>query len=219
MTKFYADDENIVFLLSGDEWAIPMRKIDKMQRAAEYADLVLKIFSILALIGGGIWAYFQFQIGGAHDWVTNLAVQTEVLPYRDDLRLVVVHVKSKNPRPTRNELRKPADSFKVVVRQVSADLKSKSVVTERDGAELVSADLLPNDGLDLLPYAEFDDVVSFVLPAGITVMVSAEMDVANGTRTKDGKTDHDFVSTSAVIPVGTKMELEQAERKRAGMNP
>lgn len=69
-----------------------------LKQATEIADLVLKICSILALIVGGVWAYYQFNLSGAGDWAITLNISTKVLPYHDNLSLLVVHVKTKNPR-------------------------------------------------------------------------------------------------------------------------
>jgi hypothetical protein len=52
-----------------------------MKRAIEIAELVLKVLSCLAIIAGGVWAYYQFDIGGGADAVqNNLSIETSVLP-------------------------------------------------------------------------------------------------------------------------------------------
>jgi hypothetical protein len=168
--------------------------------AADIVDLIYKILSIIALIAGGIWAGFQFQIGGAQDWMTNLSVQADVLPYKEGQRIVVVHVRAKNPRLVTNDLQKGRDTFRLDAREVPDGLKTGSVVREGDGVLLASVDFLEQD-VQLLPSAEFDNTCILILPAGITVELTAQVEVANGTKTKDMKDDHDFVTASTVLRV------------------
>ncbi|WP_146120936.1 hypothetical protein [Burkholderia cepacia] len=52
----------------------------------------------ITIIVGGLWVYYQFDLAGSSDWAINLNVSTEVIPYHDDLALLVVHVRSRNPR-------------------------------------------------------------------------------------------------------------------------
>ncbi|MHA7682438.1 hypothetical protein [Cupriavidus sp. PET2-C1] len=172
-----------------------------MKRALEMADFVLKVLSCGALLVGGSWAYYQFNLGGAKDWVNNMSIQTEVLPYREELRLLVVHVKSKNPRITKFEFDKETGSYELRVRRVPDDLKFASVIREDEGELIGRANLLPADGYELLPNAVFDDMAAFVVKAGETVMVTADMQIANGTRNKAGKPDRDYVSASAIVRV------------------
>jgi len=60
---------------------------NKLKQFTEFADLVLKILSSIGLIAGGMWAYFQFSVGGGQDWMNNMAIQAQVLPYRENYDL------------------------------------------------------------------------------------------------------------------------------------
>ena len=175
--------------------------VGRLKRVTEYVDLAVKILSAAALIAAGLWSYFQFRIGGSQDWMNNMSIQAQVLPYQEKLRLVVVHVRSKNPRFVQAELTKEHDSFKLIVHKIPDDLKSGAVMQEDDGPVLKTVDLLPDDGLQLSPNAEFDDMATFVLPVGIAVNITAVMEVANGSKTKDGKQDSDFVHVSTVLRI------------------
>ncbi|HTD06346.1 hypothetical protein [Undibacterium sp.] len=174
---------------------------DQLKDATAIFELLFKVLSCGALVGGGIWAYYQFQIGGARDWVSNMSIETQVLPYKDDLRLVVVHVKLKNPRPTELDIDRSSGSYKLLVRKIPDGLKSGAVIHEGEGELIAKVDLFPADGLVLLPNSELGDMASVVLPAGTTVAFTADLEFANGTKTKDGKPDHDFVSVSTITQV------------------
>lgn len=170
----------------------------------EKADFALRLLTFLAVLVGGVWALYLYKRSGSDDWTINMALNTEVLPYRDDLRLLVVHVKTKNPRSVEFELnRKLNDSFVLRLRKVPADAKAGSVIGEDEGQILAKSDLMRGTGGEYvyLPGAEMDDMRVIVLPAHTTVSLMAEMQIHNGTTDEHGKPDSDFVSISKVVRV------------------
>ncbi|WP_423392484.1 hypothetical protein [Burkholderia sp. LMG 21824] len=177
-----------------------------MKRALDIADLALKVLSCLAILGGGVWAYYQFDLAGATNWQSNLSIETQVLPYQDDLRLLVVHVKSKNPRSVAFRLvKKDGDSFVLHVQRVSDDAKANTIVAPgKQDAVVPDIDLLADTGgeYEFSPNAEMDDMRTIVLKVGGTVVLTADMEAHNGTLDEHGKPDTDFVSASAVVHVG-----------------
>ncbi|MDF3086367.1 hypothetical protein [Burkholderia sola] len=177
-----------------------------MKRAIDIADLFLKVLSCLAIIGGGIWAYYQFDLAGATNWQSNLSIETQVLPYRDDLRLLVVHVKSKNPRSVSFRLIKnDGDSFVLRVQRIPDDAKTNTLIaTDKRNTVVPDIDLLADTGgeYEFAPNAEMDDTRAIVLKVGSTVVLTADMEAHNGTLDKRGKPDTDFVSASTVVHIG-----------------
>lgn len=140
-----------------------------MKRAAEIADLFLKTLSCIAILSAGAWAAWVFWLGGATDWQNNITLETHVLPYRDDLCLLVIHAKSKNPRNTTFELDSTRhDSYQLRVRKLASDAKAGTVFHEDEGELIASADLLKLAGgsYEFLPNAEMDDMQSIVLRVG-----------------------------------------------------
>jgi hypothetical protein len=176
-------------------------KPKKLDQAKDIADLFLKILSSCAIVVAGIWGYFVYYQGGARDWVDNISIQTEVLPYHDDLRLLVVHVKSKNPRLARLEFSKSEGTFDVAVRKIPLNLKEKDKIDDETGEQIAKIDLVPPDGYELLPNSEFDDIATVVVHHGDMLYVTADMEIENGTLTKDNKPDHDFVSASTIVHI------------------
>ncbi|UVE64777.1 hypothetical protein L2Y90_13055 [Burkholderia pyrrocinia] len=172
-----------------------------MKRATEIADLSLKGLSCLAIIIAGAWALWIFGLGGSRDWQLNLSMDASVLPYRDDLRIVVVHVHAKNPRPITFQLSsKAGDVYELRVRQVARDKGANAVIDEDSGVILAKADLMSGTGdlYEFLPGAEMDDMRTFVLPVGTTVAITAEV-----TQHK-GKRDEDSNSVSSVVHVADR---------------
>ena len=174
--------------------------LGRLEKAADALDIIQKVLTCVAFVVGAVWAYFQFHISGAGNWMINLSMQTEVLPYKENMRLLVVHVKSKNPRPIKFELNRPNDSFTLVVREVPSDLKLGGAIRSDSGRVIGrTIDLLREEGEDITPNAEFDDVVGIVLPVCMMVSLTADMEIENGTKDKSGKLDHDAVSTASIV--------------------
>ncbi|RQT18558.1 hypothetical protein [Burkholderia contaminans] len=176
-----------------------------MKRALDIADLALKVLSCLAILGGGVWAYYQFDIAGATNWQSNLSIETQVLPYRGDLRLLVVHVKSKNPRSVAFRLiKKDGDSFVLHVERVSDDAKVNMIVAPRkQDAVVPDIDLLADTGgeYEFAPNAEMDDMRAIVLKVGSTIALTADMEANNGTFDTRGKPNTDFITASTLVHV------------------
>jgi hypothetical protein len=169
-----------------------------LKRAAEIADLSLKILSCLAIVVAGGWALWIFGLSGSRDWQLNLTMDANVLPYRDDLRLLIVHVHAKNPRPVTFQLdSKVGDTYGLRVRQVDLKRAANDVIDEDTGTTLAKADLMSGTGnlYEFLPSADMDDMRMFILPVGTTVAITAEV-----TQHK-GKPDEDSNSVSTVVRV------------------
>ncbi|RKE25258.1 hypothetical protein B0G76_6785 [Paraburkholderia sp. BL23I1N1] len=175
-----------------------------MRRAIEIVDLGLKVLSCIAILCAGAWAAWVFWLAGSTDWQNNLTLETQVLPYHDNLRLLVVHIRSKNPRTATFELDSDRhDSFQLRVRKLSAGAKAGTVFHEDEGELVASADLLKlaGDSYEFLPNAEMDDMQTVVSPVGIAVSVIAEMKIHTGAYDKHGQPDVDSNSTSTVVRI------------------
>jgi len=155
-----------------------------------------------AVVGGAVWAYYQFVLGGGTDWAINLSLTTEVVRYHDDLALLIVHVRAKNPRMGEITLEPGKDKYELKVRKIPLDRPSGTVMDPDDGAELVPAiNMLPKDGYTFPPGADFDEVTSVVVPFGTVVALTADMDYAG-----------DYVSASQVVLVRRPDEVPAATR-------
>jgi len=170
----------------------------------EKIELALKISTFLAVVSGGLWAIYQYHLTGSDNWTNNIVLETKVLPYHDELRLLVVHVKSKNPSKYAFELdSKSGDSFELRIRNIATDAKKGTVIGEDEGTLINKVDLMQSvDGeYQLLPGAEVDDMRTIVLPVNTIVQVTAEMKIHNGTTDKHGKPDTDNNWASTVVRV------------------
>jgi hypothetical protein len=158
-----------------------------------FAEWTLRIAPLIVSLGTFGWAYYQFDLGGNDGWMINLDMKTEVLPYKDDLRMLVVHVKSKNPRASTIEFdREAKDTYTLTVRKIPDSGKSGTGLRIDKGALITEVDLMPPDGEYLfLPNAEFDDMATVILPANSIVSLSVLLD----------RHDSNFVSAAKIVEV------------------
>jgi hypothetical protein len=160
----------------------------------------LKYFPTVAVLVGAFWGYYMFYLGGSSDWISNITIQTQVFPYRDNLRLVVVHVKTKNPRPVAFEINHKNGIFVLHAKKIAPNLTVNTVIDEDDGIFLKDVDLIPGDrdgSYKWLPNAEYDDMQTFVVETGTILSFSAEMQ--RGSSPTDP--ENDFISASTIVRV------------------
>ena len=138
-------------------------------------DSLAKWVSIVAVVVAGAWGLFKWYQAGAGDWMINMEIRSEVLPYADSTRLLFVHLKLKNPADHSIEFQKTTSSYKVSVYGIPGALKPNTVIDGTKGPKLATVDLMPDDGYLFLPFAEFEDTALVVVPKDSTVFVSAEL--------------------------------------------
>jgi hypothetical protein len=170
----------------------------ELEPLIDIADLCLKTFSALAVLIGGAWGFYKYIIAGSASWMCNISLDTEVLLYRDDLRLLVIHVRSTNPRTSKFEFDKPNSSFKLDVRLLAIDHNAPTIFDEEDGQTIARIDFLESidGGYEMLPAATMDDMRTFVLPVNTIVSMTAELRIRRWWQTDD-----DLVSTSSVVRI------------------
>ncbi|MDR3482780.1 MAG: hypothetical protein P4L91_18940 [Burkholderiaceae bacterium] len=166
--------------------------------ALKCADLSLKILSCVAILVGGYWTYHIFDVGGGSDWMINLDMQTEVLPYDESFRLLVVHVHSKNPRNVSFKFRPKDGRYDLTFRKFVV-LKENQVGDEDFGTVLNTVNLMPEDGIVWAPYAEFDDMRVLLVRKGIVVGVNAALHV-NPDDDRDNDRE-DYVAVSRIVSI------------------
>jgi len=144
-----------------------------IQKARDWADLVLKVTSIAAIIAAGAWAYYQFWVTDTTDSNIQLGISTEVLPYSGNNRLLLIHVRPKNI----GKVLVSPEHLTVSIKDLPTDLKP-GAVDLRKLKERYSTDILDNykDGYDLEPGVLYDEVVALVVPKGIILSVYGEVD-------------------------------------------
>lgn len=179
-------------------------RVPSMKTWFEKADSALRIFTFLVVVAAVLWAIYQYGLTESNDSTDNITLETKVLPYHDNLRLLVVHVKAKNPRNYEFALNSDqGDSFKLCLRKIATDAKENTVIGEDEGELIKKVDLmLNNEGKYEFPAGvEIDDMRTIVLPANTTVSLIAEMKIHNGDTDEHGGPAVDLVSSSTVVHI------------------
>lgn len=133
-----------------------------IQKVRDWADLLLKLLSIIAIIAGGIWAYYQFWITDTGVENMQITVSTEQQSYGKDSRLLLIHIKPKNIGKVLVTTGK--DGFTVTVRSIPNNLKH-GVVDLEEMPEIYKTDLLKRfDGYEIEPGVEYDEVIAMIVP-------------------------------------------------------
>ena len=168
------------------------------EQLVTYTELVLKWAQIVALIVAAIWALHQYNLHGADDWMVNLEIDTEVLPYEGDMKLLFVKIKSINPTDAKfviNE--KSHGSFMLYVYEIPDGRANGSVIdfSDKENKEklITKNNLISKEGYVFLPHAVFNDSVAIPLTGGKTYSLRAEWNQDD----KDGKPD--LVSINKVV--------------------
>ncbi|CAJ0802377.1 hypothetical protein [Ralstonia holmesii] len=178
-------------------WVVNATSSDQLRLIADKLDILLKSLSAVAVLIGGAWAFYKYIIGGATSWMNNISLDTKVLPYRDDLRLLVIHVRSTNPRATKFEFDETNATFKLAIRLLPIGNSAQTVLDEEFGQVIASIDLMRGSGgYELLPGATLDDMRSVVLPLGAIASLTAELKIKRWWQA-----EADFISTSSVVRI------------------
>jgi hypothetical protein len=159
----------------------------EIQKARDWADFLLKSVTIVAIIAGGLWAAYQFAIVGSTDSNIQVLVSAESKAYSDTQSLLIIHVKPKNIGKV---VVKPGeDGLLVTVRKIPGE--AKDGIMRLDALPvLYSTDLLKRylDGYEIEPGAEYDEILTIVVPKGTMYAVRAELDLGN-----EDEVDHTMV--------------------------
>lgn len=133
----------------------------ELQKAKDWADLVLKGVSIAAIIAGGVWAIYQFKITDSDASNIQLTVTTKVLPYSKDKKILLVHARPKNIGKVSVEPK----HFWLTVNDIPSGMPAGAIDLKKL-KERYKTDILKGfpDGYELEPGVEYDEVVALIVP-------------------------------------------------------
>jgi hypothetical protein len=159
----------------------------ELQRAKDWTDVLLKSLSILAILAGGVWGFYQFWIT---DFAANniqLTVSSESQPYSTNSRLLLVHVKPKNIGKV--SVSPGKQGLLVIIRSVPDNMKDGILDLEKL-PEVYKTDLMKRfpEGYELEPGVEYDELIAMVVPKGSAFAIKAVFDL------EDDYLDHTTVA-------------------------
>ena len=141
----------------------------------EWLDISLKAFSIAAIIAGGVWAYYNFDISDTAEPNIQVNLSAETLPYDSNNRILVVHTKIKNLGKV------PVDpdegGITLQLKKVPPSMQVGPVELKNiNPIYSINIGKKYDDDYELEPGVEFDEQESFVLPKDDTYYANAEID-------------------------------------------
>jgi len=148
----------------------------------DWADLVLKIMSTLAIAAGGVWAYFQWRVTDAAETGAQISTSAEVFPYRQGLCLVVIHAKPKNVG--RVPISAGRNGLSVTLQELPPSLPPGAVNPNELKLRHAPVDVIAawrTGGYLIEPGVEYDELQTEVAPVGSVLLARAELDVGDGT--------------------------------------
>jgi len=136
---------------------------------------MFKAIAILAIVLGGVWAYYEVRITDTTAPNIQLSISTEYQRYSDELRLLFIHVRSKNAGRVPVV---PGGGFVVTVRRVSNNVGQGAPYLE-ESPEFYKVDLMKMfpDGYVLEPGVEHDQVLALVVPKDSIYAIKATLDL------------------------------------------
>lgn len=151
-----------------------------LQRTRDWADLLLKALSIFAILVGAGWGLYQFQITETTASNIQLTVSSESQPYSADSRLLLIHIRPKNIGKVLVTAGK--EGLLVTVRSIPRGEKNGMLDLEKL-PEFYKIDLMKRfqDGYDLEPGVEYDEVVALIAPKGSMYAIKATLDLGGNT--------------------------------------
>lgn len=147
-----------------------------------WVDFVLTCMSLIAIPVAGWWAYHNFTVEDTHERNPNISVSADVLPYDDDHRLLVVHIRPKNVGKVPIELNggKKGD-IDVAIKALPSKLSNGYIDFEKLPPQFPILHIVSNfkGGYVLEPGIDYDEVETYVVKNNTTYVVYAEINHFN----------------------------------------
>jgi len=147
----------------------------------EYADFWAKVLTSVAIIAGGSWTLYLTGITSVFESNIELSITTEVLPYTDSLRLLVVHVRPKNVGKVTVEIGgRRAGKFRVSVKSLPENTVAGQWIAAESTPMLTEVDILRHhpDGYAIEPAGGYDEVEALPVRDG-TYLVEARFETVS----------------------------------------
>ncbi len=151
----------------------------ELEKAKLWAEIALTCTSLIAIPVAGWWAYHNFSVEDTHEANPNISVSADVLPYDDDRRLLVVHVRPKNVGKVPIELDGGTKGdIDVEIKALPPKLPDGRFDSDKLPIKFSAKNIVSKyaGGYVMEPGIDYDEIEVFVVPRKTTYIVRAEMD-------------------------------------------
>ncbi|CAJ9528867.1 Uncharacterised protein [Burkholderia pseudomallei] len=160
------------------EQAIGDRMRFELDTAKKWAEFLLACGSLIALPVGAYWVVHNFSAEDTHEANPNISVTADVMPFDNDRRLLLVHVRPKNAGKVPIELDGGTKGdIKITVASLPPKLPDGPVDTDKLPAQFTVPNFVSKypGGYVMEPGIDYDELVPFIVPKAKTYIVRAEM--------------------------------------------
>jgi hypothetical protein len=132
----------------------------------EFLEPLAKVAQIVAVGIAGFWTYHIYQITGEGEVNPEVWVSAQTFSYSKDARILLVRIRQKNVGKVPVSL--DSDALSLTVKKISEGLKVGSVNMDTQAPLFeVNAFKSYEDGVELSPGAEYEDIAEFVVEPGL----------------------------------------------------
>ncbi len=147
-----------------------------MDTLLHVSTIASNISIVLAMLVGGVWAFYRFHHAGEGDAKPQLQFSYDVHPYSATSSLLVMTVRVINAGSSEMRPR----SIKLSVRQLPTDTPINTALHWNDGKDMRTIDVMKDanpqmedgDEYVLLPHDAYDEVVMLTVPNQCLCMAS-----------------------------------------------
>lgn len=144
-----------------------------LQQISKIVEILNQILTALAIVVGGIWAYWNFVLKRTGVWNLQLTIVPQVIPYLKDKRLLVINVTLKNVGKVK--ITPGPSGCRVSVRKLSRNLGLGKQLEWKEAKKIIdSVDVLRHyrDGgreysnYEIEPNCEYHELETLVVSKG-----------------------------------------------------
>ncbi len=137
-----------------------------------YFDIICKLFTVSAIIIGGSWAYFRFNIERVNKWNILLTVRPEVKQYSDSLSLLNINVDIRNV----GKIVVATDSILLNLIAMPDKIKRYEIIEPKKGDTIINEmNIIKRyEGIYRIePATEYHEIESILVPRGKIYVIKA----------------------------------------------
>ena len=151
-----------------------------LEQVSTIAGIINQIITSLAIIVAGIWAYWNFVVRRTGIWNLQIIVNPEVLPYKNNKRLLVIYVTLKNIGSVK--ITPGSKGCRVTVYRLEKNGREGKILDWEKGKIIMKeVDILKRYkgkrgylGYEIEPNCEFDEIETLIVKRGDLLLIQAD---------------------------------------------
>jgi len=166
-----------------------------LKHISDWLDVIHHVVEVVAIIVGGLWAYFRFRIKRESKWNLNVKVAAAVFPHSSNRRLLIVNMTLHNVGNVvvygkKDDKEGECCAYVYKIQKTDKDKYIGPIEVDYNRAknEVGKVNFLEEEGYYYLePGATYEESAAFVVKAGRVYAVVGAFTELDGTRTATEK--------------------------------